>query len=149
MVTIRLPQDFKEFLKLLNSYKVEYLLIGGFAVGYHGYPRSTGDMDIWIAITPKNAEKMVMVLKDFGFDVPELSPDLFLKKKQVIRMGMPPVRIEILTEISGVNFKDCYNNKIIDFIDDIQITIINSDHLKINKKASGRPKDLYDLEYLP
>jgi len=149
MVTIRLPQDFKDFLKLLNFYKVEYLLIGGFAVGYHGYPRSTGDMDIWISITPENAEKMVKVLKNFGFDVPELSPDLFLKKKQVIRMGMPPVRIEILTEISGVDFKACYRNKIIDFIDDIQITIINSEHLKINKKASGRPKDLYDLEYLP
>ena len=149
MATIHLPQDFRDFLKLLNSYEVEYLLVGGFAVGYHGYPRSTGDMDIWISTTPENSEKMVVVLKEFGFDVPELNPDLFLKTKQVIRMGMPPIRIEILTEISGVSFTDCYSNKVVDFIDNLSVNIISSYHLKINKKASGRPKDLSDLKYLP
>ncbi|OQX23469.1 MAG: hypothetical protein BWK80_25790 [Desulfobacteraceae bacterium IS3] len=149
MDTIRLPQDFRDFLRLLNFHKAEYLLIGGFAVGYHGYPRATGDMDIWIAASPENAEKMLNVLRKFGFDVPELSADLFLKKRQVIRMGMPPIRIKVLTDISGVNFEECYDKRVTDFIDDIRVNIISSEHLKINKKASGRLKDLNDLECLP
>ena len=149
MDTIRLPQDFSEFLRLLNSHKVEYLLIGGFAVGYHGYPRATGDMDIWIAISPENADKMIKLLKEFGFDVPGLTADLFMKKRQVVRMGMPPIRIEVITDISGVSFDECYNKKVIGLIDDISVNIISSEHLKINKKASGRIKNLNDLEHLP
>lgn len=148
MVTIQLPRDFKEFLKLLNSQRVEYLLIGGFAVGYHGYPRPTGDLDIWIGVNPKNAEKIVAVLKEFGFDVPELSIALFLKKKKIIRMGVPPLRIEITTTISGVKFEECYANRIVDTIDGVEVNLINLNHLQINKKASGRLKDLNDLEYL-
>ena len=80
MATIRLPPDFREFLRLLNSHEVEYLLIGGHAVGYHGYPRATADMDVWIAMHPQNAEKLVVVLREFGFAVPELSASLFLKE---------------------------------------------------------------------
>ena len=76
---ITLPPDFKEFLRLLNTYGVEYLLIGGYAVGYHGYPRATNDMDIWIVMHPQNAERMVAVLRAFGFDTPDLSSDLFLR----------------------------------------------------------------------
>ncbi len=149
MDTIRLPQDFSDFLRLLNSYEIEYLLIGGFAVGYHGYPRATGDMDIWIAVSPENAEKMTKLLKEFGFDVPGLSADLFMKKRQVVRMGMPPIRIEVMTEISGVSFDECHKKKVTGLIDDISVNIISLEHLKINKKASGRIKDLDDLEHLP
>jgi len=94
---IELPPDFKEFLSLLNSKNVKYLLIGGYAVGYHGYPRATNDLDIWIAIHPDNAEQMVVVLREFGFDTPELSVEPFLKEKSIVRMGIPPMRIEILT----------------------------------------------------
>ena len=115
-------------MRLLNFHKAEYLLIGGFAVGYHGYPRATGDMDIWIAVSPENAEKMLTVLKEFGFDVPGLSADLFLKKRQVIRMGMPPIRIEVLTDISGVSFDECDDKRVTDFIDDIRVSIISSEH---------------------
>jgi len=86
MATIHLPLDFKEFLRLLNAHQVKYLLIGGYAVGYHGYPRATAGMDIWVAIDPQNAEKLVAVLVEFGFAVPELSPGLFLKEDQIIRM---------------------------------------------------------------
>ncbi len=86
MATIHLPSDFKEFLKLLNAHQVEYLLIGGYAVGYHGYPRATADMDIWVAMNPSNAQRIVVALKEFGFDLPELSPELFLKEWQIIRM---------------------------------------------------------------
>ena len=94
MDTIDLPPDFKEFLKLLSDRRVEYLLIGGYAVAYHGYPRATADIDIWIAIHPHNAQKTVSVLRDFGFDLPQVTVDLFLKENQIIRMGAPPVRIE-------------------------------------------------------
>lgn len=111
-MAMKLPKDFKEFLKLLNANKVEYLLIGGYAVGYYGYPRATADMDIWIAMNPANAERIVAVLKEFGFNPPDLSPNLFLKQGQIIRMGVPPVRIELATTISGVNFSECYAERI-------------------------------------
>ncbi len=146
---IVLPPDFKDFLKLLNVKKIRYLLIGGYAVGYHGYPRATNDMDIWIAIDPKNAELMVWMLKEFGFDTPQLSKELFLEEDKIIRMGAAPMRIEILTSISGVKFDECYQKKVVDEIDGIKVPIISLEQLKINKKASGRHKDLDDYENLP
>ncbi len=105
---LRLPPDFKEFLKLLKEHDVRYLLIGGYAVGYHGYPRATEDFDIWVAIHPDNARKLVTVLKIFGFDDPALKPELFLQKPKIIRMGSPPMRLEIPMSISGVEFDECY-----------------------------------------
>ena len=148
MATIQLPHDFKEFLKLLNSHRVEYLLIGGYAVGYHGYPRATADMDLWVAVHQNNAEKLVAVLREFGFNVPQLSVNLFLKADQIVQMGVPPLRIELLTTISGVQFENCYSERIIDVIDDVEVHIINLKHLKQNKQASGRHKDLDDLQNL-
>lgn len=95
-----------------------------------------------------NAEKIVTVLKEFGFDIPELKPEIFLKENQIIRMGVPPIRIEISTTISGVDFAECYQGRIIDEMDGIQVNLISLKHLIINKKASGRHKDLDDLEHL-
>ncbi|RME42620.1 MAG: hypothetical protein D6791_17310 [Chloroflexi bacterium] len=149
MATVHLPPDFKDFLRLLNAHQVEYLLVGGYAVGYHGYPRATADMDIWVAINPENADRLVAVLKAFGFDVAELSADLFLQENQIIRMGVPPVRIEIITTASGVTFEDCYAQRVTDELDGIPVNLISLEHLKINKRASGRHKDLNDLEHLP
>ena len=149
MATVHLPPDFKDFLRLLNAHQVEYLLVGGYAVGYHGYPRATADMDIWVAINPENADRLVAVLKAFGFDVAELSADLFLQKNQIIRMGVPPVRIEIITTASGVTFEDCYAQRVTDELDGTPVNLISLEHLKINKRASGRHKDLNDLEHLP
>ena len=148
MATIQLPPDFKEFLKLLNSHRVEYLLVGGYAVGYHGYPRATGDMDLWVAVRQNNAEKLVVVLREFGLNAPQLSADIFLQENQIIRMGVPPMRIELLTTISGVDFDSCYSERIVDVIDSVEVHIINLKHLKQNKQASGRYKDLDDLQYL-
>ena len=145
---IQLPPDFKEFLKLLNSHQVEYLLIGGYAVGYHGYPRATGDMVLWVAVHQNNAEKLVAVLREFGFNTPQLSANLFLTENQIVRLGVPPMRIELLTTISGVSFDHCYSERIIDVIDDVEVHIINRKHLKQNKQASGRHKDLDDLQHL-
>lgn len=144
-----LPKDFKEFLNLLNSKNLKYLLIGGYAVAYHGYPRSTNDMDIWIAVDPGTANQMVEAIRDFGFSTPQLSHDLFLKEKNVVRMGVPPMRIEILTSISGVSFGECYAERVVDEIDGQEVNIISLKHLKANKKASGRHKDLDDFENLP
>ena len=149
MDTMHLPNDFKDFLRLLNSKRVEYLLIGGYAVGYHGYPRATADMDIWIAVDKKNALKVVTVIRDFGFADHELTVETFTKLKKVVRMGFPPIRIEVLSEIDGVEFKECYNNRIVDVIDGVDINIIDLKDLKKNKKESGRSKDLADLENLP
>ncbi len=149
MATIHLPPDFKEFLKLINAHQVEYLLIGGYAVSYHGYPRATVDMDIWIAMHPANSERIVSVLKEFGFDLPELSPELFLKEWQIIRLGVPPVRIELAMTVSGVNFNECYAERVADILDGVKVNLISLRHLKINKKASGRHQDLADLENLP
>ncbi|MDO9129926.1 MAG: hypothetical protein Q7U34_08670 [Anaerolineales bacterium] len=146
---LELPLDFKEFLKLLNEKSVRYLLIGGYAVGYHGYPRATNDMDIWIAVHPDNAQRIVDVLKEFGFDLPELTPDLFLKENKIVRMGNPPMRLEISTGISGVEFEESYASRIVDTLDGVEVNIIDLPHLKANKKAAGRLKDLADLENLP
>src|ERR1051325_8094468 len=115
---IELALDFKEFLKLLNEKGVRYLLlIGEYAVGYHGYPRATNDMDVWIAIHPDNAQKVVNALKDFGFDHPELTPELFLQKNKIIRRGHPPMRLEISTGISGVEFEEFYPSRTVDELD--------------------------------
>ena len=149
MATIHLPRDFREFLRLLNAHKVEYLLIGGYAVNYHGYPRATADMDVWVAVHPTNAARVVAALREFGFDLPDLSPELFLHPWQIIRLGLPPFRIEIATTISGVSFAECYAGRVQDTLDGVPVDLIGLDQLKRNKKASGRHQDLADLEHLP
>lgn len=110
--------------------------------------RVTNDLDIWIAIHPDNAKLMVAVLREFGFNTPALSEGLFLKEQSVVRMGIPPMRIEILTTISGVNFAECYAERVTDMIDGVEVNLISLLWLKENKKASGRFKDLDDLEHL-
>ena len=144
-----LPDDFKEFLRLLNASSVEYLLIGGYAVGYHGYPRATADMDIWVAISQDNASKLVDVFKRFGMSDPKLTADLFLERGKIVRMGVPPMRIEVLTDIDGVMFEECYADRLTVEIDDQPVTLISRDHLRKNKRASARHKDLDDLDNLP
>ena len=146
---VELPRDFKEFLRLLADKGVQYLLIGGYAVGYQGYPRATQAMDIWIAVNPENADRMVEVLHQFGFDAPELSRDLFLKEDSIIRMGVPPVRIEVATTISGVEFSQCYPARVVDELDGVLVNTISLAHLKANKRAAGRHRVLDDLEHLP
>ena len=148
MAMARLPQDFREFLKLLEDEKVNYILIGGYAVGCYGYPRATADMDIWIEVSRENAARTVTALRRFGMDVPDLSMELFLERDKVIRMGVPPVRIELHTGISGVEFNACYGRRQrVDF-DGVEVNLIGLDDLKSNKRASGRHRDLEDLDHL-
>jgi len=144
-----LPEDFKEFLRLLNQSGVEYLLIGGYAVGYHGYPRTTADMDVWAAISSENAARVVDACRAFGMQDPTLTPALFQQPEKIIRMGVPPMRIEILTDIDGVEFAECYAVREEAVIDGVPVNVISLTHLRRNKKASGRHKDLDDLEHLP
>lgn len=145
---IQIPPDFSEFLKLLNDHEIAYLLVGGYAVGYHGYVRATGDMDIWIKKSSANAKRVVQALHDFGFRSDDVESEIFLTKNNIVRLGNPPLRIEIMNSISGVDFDECYEKRIQENWEGFPIHIINLEHLKINKKASGRYKDLSDLEHL-
>ena len=146
---IPLQHDLKEFLRLLSDHHVKYLLIGGYAVSYHGYPRSTADMDIWIETSPANAQKIMAALKAFGFGETSIRPDPFLLPDQITRMGIRPLQIEILTTISGLNFADAYARRVVDVIEEVPVSLISAADLKTNKRASGRLKDLADLDNLP
>ena len=144
-----LTDDFKEFLRLLNASRVEYLLVGGYAVGLHGYPRSTADLDIWIQATPDNAARVMEAVGAFGFDLPEIRPALFLAPRRIVRFGVPPFRIEIMTSIDGVHFDAC-RPRAVDFdLGGVRVPVISLADLKVNKRAAGRHKDLADLENLP
>jgi hypothetical protein len=149
MAMIQLPPDFKEFLSLLNKKKVEYLLIGGYAVGYHGYVRATGDIDVWIAPNAENAGRTISALRELGFELPDDSQNLLLMPDNVLRMGVPPVRIEVLTSISGIGFDEAYPERVTASIDDVEVPVIGLHHLKINTRAAGRRKDIIDVEHLP
>jgi predicted nucleotidyltransferase len=144
-----LPADFREFLRLLNEARVEYLLIGGYAVGYHGYPRTTADMDVWVAISSGNAARLVEVFRRFGMDDPDLTADLFLQRGKIVRMGVPPMRIEVLTAIDGVTFAESFARREAIVLDGLRVNMISLADLRKNKRASGRHKDLDDLEHLP
>jgi len=146
---VKLPQDFKDFLKLLNSHGVDYLLVGGYAVCFHGYPRYTGDMDIWIAVGETNAARMVEALREFGFDLPGLSKELFLQETRMTQLGREPVKIEILNRISGVDFAQARQRCATYQVDGLSIPVIGISDLRANKLASARPKDLADLDNLP
>lgn len=141
-----LSKDFKEFVELLEKHHVEYLIVGGYAVGQYGYPRYTGDLDIWINPTSKNYSKILMVLKDFGFSSMALSEDDFYKLGNMIQLGYPPLRIDILNEIDGVEFTSCFSKKNRVKSDGMEMNFISYDDLISNKKASGRYKDLDDIE---
>jgi len=149
MAKINVPEDFKEFLRLLDFHRVEYLLVGGYSVAFHGYPRSTADMDIWISTEGENPDRIVGALREFGFDLPELTRELFTHKDRIIRMGSPPLRLEIFTHLSGVEFTECYPQRVTETIDGVKVRIIDLGNLRKNKAATGRFKDLDDLQNLP
>ncbi len=142
------PEDFADFLKLLNYHGVEYLLIGGYALAYHGYIRTTQDIDLWIRLSPDNAQRIAEAVSEFGFSSENMTSEIFLQADKVIRMGVPPLRIEVLTSISGVAFDECYRTRETVDMGDYTIPVINREMLVKNKKASGRIKDLADVENL-
>ena len=141
-------RDFIEFIELLNKHKVQYLVVGGYAVGFHGYPRYTGDLDIWIKISETNASNMMTVVKEFGVGVKGLSKDDFLRESPLagVHFGNEPLRIDILNSIDGVSFDECYPNKENKTFGGVKIDYINFNDLKKNKLSSGRSKDITDVE---
>ncbi len=145
---VSLFPDFKEFLKLLNSNGVKYLLLGGYAVNYYGYNRTTGDLDVWIAVDPENAAKLSAALQQFAFSADAVPPALFLEHGKMFRFGRKPVMIEILTNPSGVDFVACYVNRVTATLDGVEVSLISLEDLKTNKLASARPKDIDDLQHL-
>ncbi len=145
----RLTEDFKEFLRSLNAHRVEYLLVGGYAVGLHGYPRATIDLDIWVRATADNAGRVLDALRAFGFDLPALQPQLFIDPDSIVRFGVPPFRIELMTSIDGVRYDDCQARAQLMALDDVPVPVISLEDLKVNKRAAGRHKDLADLDNLP
>ncbi len=146
---MEIDQDFKEFIQLLNKHKVQYLIVGGFAVAAHGYPRYTGDIDFWIKQNKQNANRIICALIEFGFGTLDINEDDFLKADYVIQLGFPPNRIDLLTGISGLNFDECWAEKKIILSQGEEINFISLHHLKINKKTTGRDKDLLDIKNLP
>ncbi len=145
---LKLPPDFAVFLSLLTKNDARYLLIGGFAVGVHGYVRATNDIDVWIEPTVDNAAKTEKALREFGFDLPDLTPEMLISRGKITRMGVPPMRIEILNSISGVSFEEAHDHRVYATANGIQIPVIGLADLIRNKLASGRAKDLADVEEL-
>jgi len=143
-----LSKDFKEFIELLNENEVRYLVVGGYAVAFHGYPRYTKNLDVWIEMSPKNANKIVSALKKFGFGSLDLKTDDFLESDQVIQLGYPPNRIDILTALKGIQFEACYQARVEVEIQGLTVAFVDLESLKKNKKATGRPQDLADAENL-
>jgi len=148
-MALELPADFSDFLSLLNVHQVEYLLVGGYAVTIHGYVRATGDMDIFVAATRDNAERVVAAIREFGFNVPELSADVVLESRKILRMGSAPLRIEIMSQIDGVEFGACHRRALEVRLGELRVPVISLRDLRTNKLAAGRHKDLDDLENLP
>jgi predicted nucleotidyltransferase len=143
-----LNQDFKEFIKSLNDKNVRYLIVGGYAVAFHGHPRYTKDLDVWIEMTKVNAHNVVAALEQFGFASLQLTEEDFLEENQVIQLGYPPSRIDLLTSADGVNFADCFNSRVSVEIDGITVHFIDLENLVKNKRATGRPQDIADLQKL-
>ncbi len=145
---MKIAPDFKEFIACANDNEVRFLVVGGYAVAFHGHPRYTKNLDIWIERSSENAQKVLKTLHDFGFESVQLTVDDFLEPDQVIQLGYPPLRIDILTTLSDVEFNDCYPNRQILDIDGITMPVIGIEDLLVTKRAAGRHQDLADVENL-
>jgi hypothetical protein len=145
---MELSPDFKEFFESLSKHNVRYLVVGGYAVAFHGHPRYTKDIDVWIEATPDNAEKLVNALQDFGFTSLGLQTDDFLHAGHTIQLGVPPNRIDLLTSVLALDFEKCFSSKVDAKVAGLTVYFIDLEHLKQNKRAVGRFQDLADLENL-
>lgn len=148
MAMTQIPRDFLELLKLLNQHGVKYLVIGGYAVVLHGHNRMTGDLDLFIELSPENAEAFCAAYHEFGLGRGEVTAADFLEEGKMIRAGFEPMRLEILNQISGVTFEECYPHRMEIEVEGIPVKFIGRDQLIANKLASGRDKDLSDVKKL-
>ncbi len=145
---IALNRDFRDFIALLEKHAVDYMVVGGYAVALHGFPRYTGDIDFFVAVHPENAASLVRVFADFGFGDLGLTTADFLTDDFVIEIGREPRKIQVLTGIDGVHFEECYSARVVVDIDGLAVKFIAKQDLLRNKAATGRPKDRIDLETL-
>ena len=143
-----LSRDFKEFIESLNASNVRYLVVGGYAVALHGCPRYTKDLDVWIEPKIQNANNVLNALTAFGFGSLDITADDFLEEGNIIQLGYPPNRIDLITSLKGLMFENCYPERVQVEIQGVLIDFIDIENLKTNKKATGRPQDLADLENL-
>jgi predicted nucleotidyltransferase len=141
-----LAQDFEDFIKLLNKHQIDYMVVGGYALAFHGKPRHTGDLDIWINTSEDNAEKLVLAIKEFGLSSLGLSKSDFMQEGYVTQIGYPPLRIDILNSIDGVQFETAFLNKLLVDVNGIEIKYIGLRDFIDNKNASGRSQDIADIK---
>ena len=141
-------KDFREFIELLNRKGVRYLVVGGYAVAAHGYPRYTKDLDIWIENSEENARMILAVLDEFGFGDFEIDVDDFIEPEHVIQLGLPTNRIDLVTSLTGLSFSECYESRVAFCLGDLGVNLIDVESLKKNKAATARPQDLADLDNL-
>ena len=144
----KLQADLREFIALLNSHNVEYLLVGGHAVAFHGHPRFTGDIDFFVRTTPDNARRILAVLEQFGFGNIGITEADLLEGGRIVQLGHPPNRIDVLTAISGVEFESAWRSRVGAVLDEQPIFVLGWDALLQNKRSAGRPKDLADVAKL-
>ena len=145
---MNLEKDLREFIELLNALDVRYMVVGAFALAYHGHPRYTGDIDLFIERSAENADRVIQVIQKFGFGDLDLSVDDFLQEDQVIQLGISPNRIDLLTFLSGISFQEAWATREHGEIDGLNVPFISKEMFKRNKVASGRTRDLADLEQL-
>jgi hypothetical protein len=145
---MEIQKDFKEFLELFNAQKVEYLIVGGYALAFHGAPRFTGDIDLFVKPDIDNAQRILAALSEFGFGSLDLSETDFISAENVIQLGVPPVRIDIMTSLSGVEWKKAEAGKVSGHYGGTKVYFIGREDFVLNKKALGRKRDLADLEAL-
>ena len=143
-----LTSDFKEFAELLNSNGVEYLVVGGYALAAYGHPRYTGDLDFWIGTDAANADTVLLALGQFGFDSLGIRKEDLTEANQVIQLGYPPRRIDLLTSIDGLAFGECFARRMVVEFGGVMLNFIALDDFKTNKRAVGRHQDLADIEVL-
>jgi hypothetical protein len=138
--------DFKELLALFNARGVEYLVVGAYALAFHGAPRYTGDIDLLVKASPENAAKVLGVLNDFGFQSSGLTADDFQKSEHVVQLGVPPVRIDIITSLTGITWEEAIAGKESGHYGDVPVCYIGKTAYIKNKRATGRAKDIADIE---
>ena len=145
---MEIQQDFKELLQFFNEENVKYIIVGGYALAFHGFPRFTGDIDLWVEASKENAQHILQALEKFGFSSIELKLSDFTQDENIIQLGYPPARIDLMTAIDGVNFAEAFPNRIPTSYGDVEVFMISRDDFIQNKRATGRYKDLADLESL-
>jgi len=145
---MEIPSDFRELLALFHNRQVEFLVVGGYALAFHGVPRATGDLDLWVRPDPTNAERVLKALEEFGFGALGLTRDDFVQAEKVIQLGLPPVRVDLLTSLTGVDWAAAATNSVPGVLGNVPARFIGKSDFIANKRATGRARDRADVEAL-